>query len=391
MADATFLDWPFFDDGHRRLAERLRGDAAAIARPHEGVHGDAAVAREIWQQLCARGYTREIFRGEREGASARIDLRALALMRETLAYYTGIADVALSEPWLAGLPIAIAGTPEQHERWLAPIIAGGCVPAFALSEPEAGTDVAAIASRAERDGDGWRIRATKTWTSNAGAADLYVVFAKLAGGEGSRAISAFLVTGDDPGVELVRRIPVMPPHAVGKLRFDCRVPGNALLGAPGQGMALALRALELFRPTVGAATLGFARRALDEALARAMSRVAFGKRLAEYQLIQKKLAEMAVGIDRAALLVYRACWMHDVGGVPIAREAAMAKLAATEIAQRVVDEAVQIFGASGVVKGAPVERMYREVRAFRIFDGASDIQKLIIARHVLASEPAHHA
>jgi acyl-CoA dehydrogenase len=391
MADATFLEWPFFDDGHRRLAGRLHGDAAAIARPHEGAHGDAAVARDIWQQLCARGYTREIFGGERDGPPARIDLRTLALMRESLAYHTGIADVALSEPWLAGLPIALAGTPEQRERWLAPIVAGRCVPAFALSEPGAGTDVAAIESRAEPDGDGWRIRATKTWTSNAGVADLYVVFAKITGGDGSRAISAFLVPGDDPGIELVGRIAVLPPHAVGTLRFDCRVPGGALLGAPGQGMALALRALELFRPTVGAATLGFARRALDEALARALSRVAFGHRLAEYQLIQKKLAEMAVGIDRAALLVYRACWMHDVARVPIAREAAMAKLAATEIAQRVVDEAVQIFGASGVVKGVPVERMYREVRAFRIFDGASDIQKLIIARHVLASEPAHHA
>ncbi len=391
MADATYLDWPFLDDGHRRLAERLRGDAAAIARPYEGAHGDAVVARSIWQQLCARGYTQAIFGGRRDGAAARIDLRTLALMRESLAYHTGIADVALSEPWLAGLPIALAGTPEQRDRWLAPIIEGRCVPAFALSEPAAGTDVAAIASRAEPDGNGWRIRATKTWTSNAGTADLYVVFAKI-GGEGSNAIGAFLVPGDDPGIELVGRIPVMPPHAVGTLRFsDCRLPADALLGAPGQGMALALRALELFRPTVGAATLGFARRALDEALARAASRVAFGKRIAEYQLIQQKLAEMAVGIDRAALLVYRACWMHDVAGVPIAREAAMAKLAATEIAQRVVDEAVQIFGASGVVKGVPVERMYREVRAFRIFDGASDIQKLIIARHVLASERVNHA
>ena len=393
MPDATFLDWPFFDERHRRFARDFRRDAEAIARAHEGAHGDARVARAIWHALCARDYVLAIFgQTADDAAAARIDLRTVALMREMLAYWTGIADVALSEPWLAGLPIALAGTPGQKERWLGRILRGDCVPAFALSEPEAGTDVAAIATTARRDGDGWRISGTKTWTSNAGTADVYVAFAKIDADAGSRAMGAFLVPGDHPGVELVRQIPVMPPHAVGTLRFaDCRVPANALLGAPGQGRALALRALELFRPTVGAATLGMARRALDEAMARAASRMAFGRPLAEYQLIQKKLAEMAVGIDSAALLVYRACWLHDVSRQAIAREAAMAKLAATEIAQRVVDEAVQIFGGSGIVQGAPVERMYREVRAFRIFDGASDIQKLLIARHVIANEPAHHA
>ncbi|HMK68528.1 MAG TPA: acyl-CoA dehydrogenase family protein, partial [Stellaceae bacterium] len=343
----------------------------------ENREGEAA--RAIFERIGGVGWlTGCIPAPESEGGG--LDLRRACLLREALAYGSGIADVAFSEPWLASLPIALQGNAEQRARYLPAIEAGRAIPAFALSEPGAGSDVSAIATEARETPDGYAIEGRKTWTSNAGVADLYVLFARLEGA----GISAFLVPGDTAGITLEERLKVLPPHTVGTLSFrNCRVPRDCLLGRAGEGTRIALTALDLFRPTVGAATLGFARRAFDEALGRSLGRRAFGKPIAEHQLIQQKLADMAVDIDAAALLVYRAAWLNDRGGGRSTGAAAMAKLFSTERAQEVVDQSLQIHGGMGVVAGVAVERLYREVRAFRIFDGTSEIQRLIIAKEVL--------
>jgi acyl-CoA dehydrogenase len=308
-------------------------------------------------------------------------------MREILAFSSAIADVAFSEPWLAALPIALYGSLEQKRRYIEPYSSAESLPAFALSEPEAGSDVASIATTATPSGSGFVLNGRKTWISNSGVADLYVVFARTEGEGGAQGISAFLVGGASAGVTLEKRLRVLPPHTLGTLRFDgCFVESTALLGRAGQAFEIAMRALEMFRPTVGAACLGFARRAMDEALRRSAQRVAFRKPIAEHQLIQEKLADMAVKTDAAALLVYRAAWTHDVVSPSIGREASIAKLYSSEAAQEVVDQALQIFGGLGVVEGTTVERLYRHVRAFRIFDGTSEIQKLIISKHFLKGE-----
>jgi acyl-CoA dehydrogenase len=305
-------------------------------------------------------------------------------MREICGQSSAIADVALSEPWLGALPLMAAASDEMKERYLTGYMAGSLLPAFALSEPDAGSDVQAITTAARQDGDHFVLNGRKTWTSNSGLADLYIVFARLEGETGMNGISAFVVEPDDGGVVHEERLNVMPPHTVGTWRLeDCRVPVRRLVGRPSAGLQIALRALEVFRPTVGAATVGLARRALHEALRRSLARSAFKKPIAEHQLIQAKLADMATELDAAALLVYRAAWQGDTGASGIAKEAAMAKLFASEAAQRIVDEAVQIFGGLGVTKGETVERLYRHVRAFRIFDGTSEMQKLIIARSLL--------
>ena len=378
-------DWPFFDAEHRQfatvfqswIATRLGAFAA-----DEG--GDGKAAREIFRLLGDDGWlagTRPLYK---QTPDRRVDLRRLCLMREALGYNSALADVALSEPWLAALPIALYGAPEQQNEYVDAYASGRCLPAFALSEPEAGSDVASIKTAAVPSYDGYLINGRKTWTSNAGLADLYVVFARTAGESGSHGISAFLVDRANPGVTLEERLRVMPPHTVGTLQFkNCHVKASMLLGSLDRGYEIAMQALELFRPTVAAATLGFARRALDEALRRSTERVAFKKPIAEHQMIQQKLAEMAVKVDAAALLVYRAAWAHDSGNRSIGKEASAAKLYSSEIAQEVVDEALQIFGGMGVVEGSVVERLYRHVRAFRIFDGTSEIQKLIIAKHLL--------
>lgn len=372
----------FFEPRHRELAaafgpwvdEQLAGFDA-----EEG--GDGIAARRIFERLAAGGWLASAMTRD---ANGRVDLRAACLLRETLAARSAIADVAFSEPWLAALPIALFGSTAQ-QRQVRRFIDGESTPAFALSEPGAGSDVAAIqATATPRPDGGYVIEGRKTWTSNAGIADLYVVFARIGGEPGARGIAAFVVDGRHPGVRLDERLAVLPPHTVGTLHFDqCEVDESALLGAPGGGFRIAMTALELFRPTVGAATLGMARRALAEALARAQERVAFKAPLAEHQLIRAKLADMRVQIDAAALLVYRAAWSHDMGAADAGVQASIAKLYATEAAQRVVDEAQQIFGGLGVLRGTTVERLYRHVRAFRIFDGTSEIQRLIIARHLL--------
>jgi acyl-CoA dehydrogenase len=377
--------WPFFDDLHRAFAPRFHAwvnQKLAGFETDEGQTG--AAAREIFRCLGEAQWlpaTAELAASVR---GARVDLRRICLMREILGYSSAIADVALSEPWLAALPILLYGSPEQKRKYLEPYTTGRLLPAFALSEPEAGSDVAAIGTTATPTANGYVLDGRKTWTSNSGLADVYVVFARTEGAAGASGISAFLVEGNNPGIVLERRLRVLPPHTVGTLRFErCHVGAESLLGEPGRGFEIAMRALELFRPTVAAATVGFARRALDEALARSTQRVAFKKPIAEHQLIQQKLAEMAIKVDAGALLTYRAAWKHDIGHSAIGREASTAKLYCSEAAQEVVDEALQIFGGMGVVHGTAVERLYRHVRAFRIFDGTSEIQKLVIARHLL--------
>jgi acyl-CoA dehydrogenase len=374
------LEWPFFDSSQREFASTFQPWVAAHLQEFEAEEGgDGSTAREIFRRLGQAGWLRATADG--------VDLRRVCLMREILGYSSAIADVALSEPWLAMLPIALYGSADQKRSYLEPYLTGRWLPAFALSEPEAGSDVAAIATSARPTEKGFVLDGRKTWTSNSGLADAYVVFARTEGESGAHGISAFVVDGDNPGVRLEERLRVLPPHTVGTLRFDaCRVDASSLLGEAGEGFAIAMRVLEIFRPTVAAATVGFARRAFAEALERSTSRVAFRKPIGEHQLIQEKLADMAVKVDAAALLTYRAAWMHDTGRTSIAREASIAKLYCSEAAQEVVDQALQVFGGLGVTHGSTVERLYRHVRAFRIFDGTSEIQKLVIARHLLGGK-----
>jgi acyl-CoA dehydrogenase len=383
--DRSHLAWPFFEPRHRELAETFAAWADVnLAEFDSDEGGDGVAARHIFERLGASGCL-EAALPDSAGYHAGLDLRAACLLRESLAYRSVIADVALSEPWLGILPIYLFGTLEQKNAILPAFRAGRLLPAFALSEPEAGSDAGAITTRAHRDGTSFVLEGRKSWTSNAGLADLYVVFARLDDG-GKDDLCALIVHGNDDGIVVEQRHEVLPPHTVATWRLDgCRVPAGRLLGHPGQGLQIALTALELFRPTVGAATLGMSRRAMDEAVGRSLQRTAFRKPIAEHQLIRAKIAEMAVQADAAALLVYRAAWLSDTSGGRITREAAIAKLYASEAASEIIDQAVQVFGGLGVRKGTVVERLFRHSRAFRIFDGTSEIQQLIIARDVLRS------
>lgn len=386
MADATYLGWPFFDDGHRALARDLGAWAAASLADDlvEAADLDAHV-RSLVRRLGDAGWLRLTVPAEHGGARPEVDVRSLCLARDTLARTGGLADFAFAMQGLGSLPITIAGAPALRRAYLPAVATGARIAAFALSEPEAGSDVAAVATTARADRGGWVLDGTKTWISNAGTADHYVVFART-GGPGSRGLSAFIVDADAPGLVVTERIRVIAPHPLGTLRLDgCRVGADRLLGAPGDGFRIAMATLDLFRATVGAAALGYARRALDEALSRAASRVQFGKPIAEHQLVQEKLAQIALEVDASALLVYRAAWAADRRDGRVTRESAMAKLYATEAAQRAADAAVQIHGGAGVVAGAVVERLYRAVRALRIYEGTSEIQHLVIAQQALAA------
>jgi acyl-CoA dehydrogenase len=337
-------------------------------------------------RLAESGLLRHVVPAASGGMDDFLDVRSLCLIRETLGRFASLADFAFAMQGLGSGAISLFGTEDQRRAWLPAVAEGRSIAAFALSEREAGSDVAAIATTAEPAGDGFVLNGAKTWISNGGIADFYVVFAHTGEAPGAKGLSAFIVDSDTPGLEITERTRLIAPHPLATLTFeDCRVPRGRLLGAPGQGFKIAMATLDVFRPTVGAAALGFARRALDEALARASSRQLFGGPLAELQMVQAKLADMALAIDAAALLVYRVAWAKDAGAERITREAAMAKLYATEAAQRVIDDAVQIHGALGVVAGHPVERLYREVRALRIYEGASEVQKVIIARQTLAA------
>jgi alkylation response protein AidB-like acyl-CoA dehydrogenase len=386
MPDASFLTWPFFEDRHRSLARDLDGwcrrEVAPLAN-HE--NGDLdGTCRELVRRLGDGGWLNWAVQSSWSGALERLDVRALCLIRETLARYSGLADFVFALQGLGSGPISLFGTEEQRRTWLPRVAAGQAIAAFALSEADAGSDVAAMRATARRDGDDWVLDGAKTWISNAGLADFYVIFCRLPEA-GERAFGAFLVDADNPGLRIAERIDVLAPHPLGTVELDgCRVPADALVGEPGKGLKVALTTLDVFRPTVGAAALGFARRALDEALGHAVKRQTFGKALSEHQLTQARLADMACEVDASALLVYRAAWTRDNGAERITREAAMAKLFATEAAQRVADAAVQLLGGRGVVAGAPVERLYREVRALRIYEGTSEIQRLVIAGQMLA-------
>lgn len=374
------IDWPFFNDFHRTFARDFRQWAAdELSQYEECEGGDGETAREIFQRLGEGGWLE--YSLPKDG---KHDLRAVCLMREILGYSSAMADVALSDPVISIMPVALFGSEQLQGEYLPVYARGDLMPAFALSEPGAGSDAASLQTKAIKDGDHFIINGRKTWTSNAGLADAYAVLARVGEGGGAQGITAFWVDGDAPGIVLEERIQVQSPHTVGTLRFDeVRVPADRMLGQEGQGFRMAMAALELFRPTVGAAALGMARRAADEALTRSTKRRAFSKTICEHQLIQDKLADMALKLDAAALMVYRAAWLHDAGGERITREAAMAKLYATEAAQEVIDQAQQIFGGLGVAQGSVVERLYRHVRGYRIFDGTSEIQKLIIAGDLL--------
>jgi acyl-CoA dehydrogenase len=375
MADRTYLGWPFFEDRHRALKEELETFAAGLGGlPHDEDDVDAT-CRTLVRRLAEAGFLR---------LCTELDVRSLCLARETLAAAGGLPDFAFAMQGLGSAPVTLFGTDEQKASLLPRVVAGEAVTAFALSEPVAGSDVAALATTATRDGSDWVLDGTKTWISNGGIADAYVVFARTGEGPGARGLSAFLVEADLAGLRVAERIEVTAPHPLATVVLDgCSVPASSLVGPAGDGFKVAMATLDLFRSTVGAAALGFARRAYDETLARVSTRELFGAPLADLQLVQGKVADMALEIDAAALLVYRAAWTKDAGAARVTREAAMAKLYATEAAQRVVDAAVQLHGGLGVTAGHPVERLYREVRALRIYEGASEVQQVIIARQAL--------
>ncbi|HEY8273765.1 MAG TPA: acyl-CoA dehydrogenase family protein [Pseudolabrys sp.] len=383
MLDRSFLRWPFFEERHRALADQLETWAAQHCGHVDHRDVDAA-CRELVRNLGRDGWLKHTAPGE--GPSDKIDVRTLALVRETLARHSGLADFAFAMQGLGAGPISLLGTSAQKARWLPKTRSGAAIAAFALTEPASGSDVANISMTARRSGDGFTLDGEKTWISNGGIADLYVVFARTGEAAGAKGLSAFIVRGDNPGLSVAERIEVMAPHPLARLTFkDCRVGTDDLIGAPGDGFKIAMATLDVFRTSVGAAALGFARRALAETLKRAKSRELFGAPLSELQMVQGHIADMAVEIDAAALLVYRAAWTKDTGAARVTREAAMAKLYATEAAQRVIDAAVQIHGGDGVRSGHPVEALYREIRALRIYEGASDVQKIIIARSALSS------
>ena len=371
-------DWPFLEERHAALAREVEDWAGRhLAHAHDP---DAdAVCRRLVRELGEAGFLNYCAPG-----TDHFDVRSIALLREVLAYHAGLADFAFVMQGLGSGPIALEGSGAQRERYLVPVAQGKAIAAFALSEPDAGSDVAALSTSARREGDAWVLDGTKTWISNGGIADFYLVFAKTDAAAGTRGISAFVVDADAPGLDASQRIDIVAPHPMATVRMKgCRVPADALVGAAGEGFKLAMRNLDVFRTTVAAAALGFARRALDEALTRARGRRMFNQTLAEFQLTQAKLADMATGIEAAALLTYRSAWVRDVHGRRVTSEAAMAKMYATETAQQVIDQAVQICGGLGVTRGHPVELLYREVRALRIYEGATEVQKLIIARELL--------
>ena len=392
MPDASFLAWPFFDERHRAHARNVEAFAATtLPGLLAGGEGDLdavyACVGGIVRALGAAGLLRLTVPAAYGGAHEALDARSLCLARETLARASGLADFAFAMQGLGSAPVTLFGTDTQKRALLPGVAAGTRIAAFALAEPDAGSDVGAIATTATRDGDGWRLNGVKTWISNAGLADFYVVFARTGEAPGSRGLSAFVVDATAAGLDASERIDVSAPHPLGTVRLtDCRVGGDALVGTPGEGFKIAMATLDIFRSTVGAAALGFARRALDEATARARRRRVFGRALAEYQLTQAKLADMAVAVDASALLVYRAAWTKDVLGTRVTRESSMAKLFATESAQRVVDAAVQMWGGLGVVRGVTVERLYREIRALRIYEGTSEVLQLVLGAEVLKSD-----
>jgi acyl-CoA dehydrogenase len=397
VPEQTYLNWPFLEDSHRALARDFRAWADREIAPlaEEEPRDDDGLdelARELVKRLADGGWLRYSVPAPWGGLYETLDVRALCIMREILAQHSGMADFSFVMQGLGSGPISLFGSDDIRARYLPDVANGKRIAAFALSEPDSGSDVAAMTTNARLDGDEYVINGEKTLISNGGLANQYVVFARTEDAPGAKGLSAFVVDGDAPGLSCTERFDVIAPHPLGRMRFeDCRVPAANLLGNPGDGFKIAMSSLDVFRSTVGAAALGFARRAHDEAMAQARTRLSFGKPLADYQLIQEKISDMALKIDAAALLVYRSAWTKDTQGARVTREAAMAKLYATESAQEIIDQAVQIWGGMGVVIGSTVERLYREIRALRIYEGTSEIQKLIIAGQALAAAEAEDA
>jgi acyl-CoA dehydrogenase len=376
--DRSFLSWPFFEPRHRELAAALdEWCEQGLPEPTGDLDEDC---RTLVAELGAAGFLKLcVADGDR-----RPDVRSLALAREALAYHSALADFAFAMQGLGSGAISLFGTVEQKRRWLPDVASGEMIAAFAMTEPECGSDAANIATSAERDGNGWVVLGEKTYISNGGIADFYLTFARTGEGEGARGLSAFIVPADAEGLSVAERIEVVAPHPLARLKYDhVRLPADALIGEPGDGFRIGMETLNLFRVTVGAAALGFARRAFDEALRFARKRRLGSGTLADNAVTQEKLADMALAVDSSALLVYRAAWQQDVGGTDNRRAAAMAKLHATEAAQKVIDAAVQMHGGAGVTRGVKVEELYRDIRALRIYEGASEVQRQIIARDLL--------
>ena len=385
MADKSFLSWPFFEDRHRALSEELEAWAGEHLTSVD--HGDTdATCKSLVAALGNAGFLTHS--AIDPSGSAALDVRSLCLIRETLARYDGLADFAFAMQGLGTGAISLFGSDEQKAEWLPQTRAGTALSAFALTEPQSGSDVANSTMTATRDGDHFVLNGEKTWISNGGIADVYTLFARTGEAPGAKGLSAFIVPTGIPGFEVAERLETIAPHPLALLRFtDCRIPASAMIGGPGEGFKIAMSVLDVFRSTVAAAALGFARRALDEALSRVTNRQIQGSPLFDLQMVQGHIADMALAVDASALLVYRAAWTKDSGAPRVTREAAMAKLFSTDEAQKVIDTAVQLHGGDGVRSGETVERLYREIRALRIYEGASDVQKVIIARQSL---PLNH-
>ncbi|MGN6154963.1 MAG: acyl-CoA dehydrogenase family protein [Sphingomicrobium sp.] len=381
MPDRSFLSWPFFEPKHRELADRLQAWCAKALPEQTGDLDEDC--RALVQALGSSGFLKLSV----ADAKHRPDVRSLAIARETLAYHSALADFAFAMQGLGSGAISLFGTVEQKRQWLPKVASGEAIAAFAMTEPECGSDAANIQTSAMKDGDEWVLVGEKTYISNGGIADFYVTFARTGEGEGARGLSAFIVPAD--AVEVAERIDVIAPHPLARLKYDnVRIPADAIIGEPGEGFRIGTETLNLFRVTVGAAALGFARRALDESLGWATKRRLGSGTLADNAVTQAKLADMALAVDASALLIYRAAWQQDVGGVDNRRAAAMAKLHATENAQTVIDAAVQMHGGAGVTRGQKVEELYRDIRALRIYEGASEVQRLIIAKDLLKGATA---
>jgi acyl-CoA dehydrogenase len=390
VADTSFLDWPFLDDHHRTLARELDAWAAEHIAPLADDHDDvdAACARLV-RLLGEAGWLQYCIPASHGGKFETMDVRSLCLIRETLARHSGLADFVFALQGLGSGVISNFGSDALKAKYLPKVASGEMVAAFALTELDSGSDVAATASTAEDRGDHYVVNGAKTYISNGGIADFYVTILRSGEAPGTRGLSALVIDAGTPGLEIAERIQVAAPHPLATLRFhDLKVPKDQLVGIAGAGFAQAMTNLDIFRPTVGAAALGFARRALDEALTRVKGRKLFGGSLADLPIAQAQLAEMAIDIDASALLIYRAAWTKDVKKGRVSREAAMAKLYATDQAQVVIDKAVQLFGGLGVVSGQIVEQLAREIRPLRIYEGASEVQKLIIARQLLTGAGA---
>ncbi|MBW0001858.1 MAG: acyl-CoA dehydrogenase family protein [Hyphomicrobiales bacterium] len=390
MPDQAFLRLPFFEARHRSFAQAIFEFASTSVPGLVDHHDVDSSCRKLVRALGDAGFLRHAVIAPHGGERPHLDVRTLCLARETLAFAAGLADFAFAMQGLGTGPVSLFGTREQKERWLSKVAKGEHIAAFALSEPEAGSDPAAMTTTATADGSAHlRLDGVKTWISNGGIADHYVVFCRTGEAAGARGLSAVMVEAGTPGLEITERLETIAPHPLATLRFEgCRVPVANRIGGPGEGFKVAMATLDVFRSTVGAAALGLARRAFAEALRRASTRKMFGATLADLQLTQGALAEMVADIEASALLVYRAAWTKDQGAERITKEAALAKLVATEAGQRVIDKAVQIFGGAGVLSGVKVEELYREIRALRIYEGASEVQKIVIARAELAAHAA---